>query len=92
MPRFFFDVSNGQGFTPDDEGVDLQDQAAALHMATDSIRSIISEEARKGVLDLDGYVEVRNGNAESLARIAFPDAFTVRMPGPAAGGSAEGEA
>lgn len=81
MPRYFFDVSNGQGFTPDEEGVDLQDQAAALHMATDSIRSIISEEARKGVIDLDGYVDVRDGSEGALARVDFPDAFTLRMPG-----------
>lgn len=84
MPRFFFDVSNGQGFTPDEEGVDLQDQAAAIHMATDSIRSIIAEEARKGVIDLDGYVEVRDSDAQALARVPFPDAFTVRLPGPEA--------
>lgn len=85
MPRFYFDVSNGQGFTPDEEGIDLQDQAAALHMAMDSIRSIISEEARKGVLDLDGFVEVRDASDQALAKIPFPDAFTVRFPGPGTG-------
>lgn len=81
MPRYYFDVSNGQGYTPDEEGVDLQDQAAAVHMAMDSIRSIISEEARKGVIDLDGYIEVRDGTAEALAHISFPEAFTMRFPG-----------
>lgn len=81
MPRYFFDISNGSGFVPDEEGVDLQDQAAALRMAIDSIRSIIAEEARKGVLDLDGYVDVRDGGAQALARVPFPDAFTMRLPG-----------
>jgi hypothetical protein len=85
MPRYYFDVSNGQGFTPDEEGIDLQDQAAAVHMAMDSIRSIISEEARKGVLDLDGYIEVRDGGADALARIAFPEAFAMRLPKAEAG-------
>lgn len=80
MPRYFFEISNGNGFVPDEEGVDLQDQAAALHMAVDSIRSIISEEARKGVLDLDGHVDVRDADA-TLARVPFPDAFTIRLPG-----------
>lgn len=79
MPRFFFDISNGNGFISDEEGVDLQDQAAALQMATDSIRSIIAEEARKGVIDLDGHIEVRDG-ADVLARVPFPEAFTLRMP------------
>jgi hypothetical protein len=82
MPRFFFDVSNGQGFASDEEGVDLQDQAAAVHMAMDSIRSILAEEVRKGVIDLDGYIEVRDAAAQALARIAFTEAFTVRLPAP----------
>jgi hypothetical protein len=85
MPRYYFDVSNGQGFTPDEEGIDLQDQAAAVHMAMDSIRSIISEEARKGVLDLDGYIEVRDGTPDALARISFSEAFTMRLPRAEAG-------
>lgn len=81
MPRYFFDIANGSGFVPDEEGVDLQDQAAAQRMAIDSIRSIISEEARKGVLDLDGYVEVRDRDATALTRVSFPEAFTLRLPG-----------
>lgn len=82
MPRFFFQVSNGQGVTPDEEGIDLQDEAAARLMAMDSIRSIIAEEARKGVIDLDGYIEIRNARAETLTRIDFPEAFALRMPAP----------
>jgi hypothetical protein len=82
MPRYFFHVCNGQGLTPDEEGIDLQDEAAARRMAMDSIRSIISEEARKGVLDLDGYIDVKDSSAEMLTRIAFPEAFTMRMPSP----------
>lgn len=80
MPHYFFQVSNGQGLTPDDEGIDLQDEAAARTMAMDSIRSIISEEARKGVIDLDGYIDVTNESAETLTRIAFAEAFSLRMP------------
>ncbi|MGN6357616.1 MAG: DUF6894 family protein [Novosphingobium sp.] len=82
MPRFYFDVSNGRGFASDEEGVDLQDQAAALRMAMDSIRSILAEEVRKGVIDLDGYIEVRDDSAQALARIEFTEAFTLRLPAP----------
>jgi hypothetical protein len=81
MPRYFFNVSNGHGLTRDEEGIDLEDQAAAQRMAMDSIRSIISEEARKGSLDLDGYIDVLDNAAHQLVRIPFPDAFTLRMPG-----------
>lgn len=82
MPRYYFQVNNGQGLTPDEEGIDLQDEAAARAMAMDSIRSIISEESRKGLIDLDGYVDV-NDASETLTRISFPEAFTLRLPGPA---------
>jgi hypothetical protein len=80
MPRYFFHVYNGQGLTRDDEGIDLADQAAALRMAMDSIRSIISEEARKGVIDLDGRIEVTDESASTLDSVVFVDAFTLRMP------------
>ncbi len=83
MPRYFFNVSNGHGFTRDEEGIDLQDQAAAQRMAMDSIRSIVAEEARKGSLDLDGYIDVLDSSATRLARIPFPDAFALRLPNPA---------
>ena len=85
MPHYFFQVSNGQGLTPDDEGIDLQDEAAARTMAMDSIRSIISEEARKGVIDLDGYIDIKDAGAETLTRIVFPEAFALRMPSSAGG-------
>jgi hypothetical protein len=80
MPHYFFQIRNGQGVTRDDEGIDLPDEAAAQAMAMDSIRSIISEEARKGLIDLDGYIDVKNDEAETLIRIVFPEAFTLRMP------------
>jgi hypothetical protein len=85
MPHYFFQVCNGQGLTPDEEGVDLQDEAAARMMAMDSIRSIISEEARKGIIDLDGYIDVKNEGAQTLTRIAFAEAFSLRLPNDAGG-------
>jgi hypothetical protein len=49
-------------------------------MAMDSIRSMIAEEARKGVLDLDGFIDVLDHGAVRLTRIEFPEAFTIRFP------------
>lgn len=83
MPHYFFQVCNGQGMTSDEEGIDLQDEAAARSMAMDSIRSIVAEEARKGVIDLDGYIEIENAECEVLTRIAFPEAFALRLSGSA---------
>lgn len=84
MPRYYFQVCNGKGLTRDEEGVDLQDEAAARNMAMDSIRSIIAEEARKGIIDLDGYIDLTDAAAQPLTRIAFPEAFTLRFPSPGA--------
>ena len=80
MPHYFFHVQNGNGFTRDEEGVDLEDEAAARAMATESIRSMVAEEARKGVLDLDGFIDVLDGGATRLTRIGFSEAFSLRIP------------
>jgi hypothetical protein len=34
MPRFYFDVSEGQKFIPDDEGLEIESLNAAEHEAT----------------------------------------------------------
>lgn len=84
MPRYFFNVTNGNGLTRDEEGIDLSDQASALKMAKDSIRSIVAEEALKGSLDLDGHVDVLDSSAALLERVSFAEAFTLRLPAAAA--------
>jgi hypothetical protein len=37
MPRFYFDVSEGPRFIPDDEGLELDSLEAAEHEATQTI-------------------------------------------------------
>jgi hypothetical protein len=80
MPRFYFHVQNSHDFVRDEEGIDLADEAAARAMAMDSIRSMIAEEVRKGVIDLDGFIEVLDHGAVQLTKIDFPEAFTIRFP------------
>jgi hypothetical protein len=85
MPRYYFHVQNGNGYTADEEGIDLEDAGSARAMAMDSIRSMVAEEARKGVLDLDGFVDVLDQGAVRLTRIGFPEAFAIRLPMEATG-------
>lgn len=80
MPHYYFHVQNGHGLTRDDEGVDLADEGAARAMAVDSIRSMVAEDARKGMLDLDGFIDVLDENATPLTRIGFAEAFSLRLP------------
>ena len=80
MPRFYFDIFNGNGRTPDEEGLELESQAAARRIALDSVRSIIAEEARDGVIDLGGRIEVKDKAANVLMTVDFVEAFELRMP------------
>lgn len=80
MPRFFFDVFNGTGNAPDEEGLDLADQSSARYLALDSVRSIVAEEARKGLIDLGGRIEVKDDAGELLLIVGFVEAFRLRMP------------
>lgn len=80
MPRFFFHIYNGHGETPDDIGADLENQAAAHRLAVDSVRSMVSEDARCGVIDLKGRIDVKDQSNNVLVTVDFVEAFDVRMP------------
>ena len=80
MPRFFFNVYNGHGDTPDDVGSDLEDQAAARRLAVDSIRSMVAEDARRGTIDLNGRIEVNDPARNVLVTVDFAEAFELHIP------------
>ena len=80
MPRFFLDILNGHGEISDEEGLDLPDQSAAVAVALDSIRSMISEDARSGTIDLTGVITIRDENRAGLETVAYADAFELRLP------------
>jgi hypothetical protein len=80
MPRFFFFVYNGHGDTPDDIGTDLENQAAARRLAVDSIRSMVAEDARRGTIDLNGRIEVKDPARNLLVTVDFAEAFELRIP------------
>jgi len=52
MSRFFLDVFNGHGISVDDEGVDAETVAALAAITYDSIRSMVAEDARQGIINL----------------------------------------
>lgn len=80
MPRYFLHIVNRVGFAPDEEGVELDDLPAAVEQAKDGIRSIISDEARSGRIDLNGRVEIADEAGAILQVVPFPDAFEIVMP------------
>jgi hypothetical protein len=81
MPIFLFHVFNSVGTARDDEGSDLPDLNAAKDHALDSIRSIIAEEARTGRIDLNGHIEIADPAGETLGRVAYREAFDLKLGG-----------
>ena len=77
MPHFYFHIRNGNGFTPDEEGRELEDEGTARFEAERGIRSVIAEEAREGRIDLRGSIEVTDAAGTSLFAVTFEEAFEV---------------
>lgn len=80
MPRFFLHVCNGHGEILDEEGIELESHSAARKVAVDSIRSMISEDARRGYIDLTGFIAIRDESHNKLLNVAYADAFELRLP------------
>ena len=89
MPRFFFNVRDEAGFAEDEEGLDLARAEEARDIAIDGARSILSDQARQGRVDLRGRVEVADAGGVPLFSVDFAEAVEVvagplDIPDPAA--------
>lgn len=78
MARYYFHIYNGHGETRDHEGVEIA-EADARGMAVDSIRSIVSEEARDGLIDLRGHIDVVDQKGGLVFKTEFVEAFNLRL-------------
>jgi hypothetical protein len=70
LARFYFDVREGAGFSPDDEGFEYADLHAAERMATESAVSIAREELPKrdaGTVTID----VRNDHKQRVFSVTI---------------------
>jgi hypothetical protein len=81
VQRYFFHVWNGTGFVEDEEGQELPGREAAIKVALESIRSIVSEDARQGLIDLNGRVCIADEQGATVAELAFRNAFDLRLEG-----------
>ena len=77
MPRFHIHIHNSTGTTRDEEGEDLPDLEQAERKAVDGVRSILSEEVRRGMLDLRGRADIADSGGEVLSSVRFAD--TIRL-------------
>jgi hypothetical protein len=81
MQRFHFNVYNGLGFTGDPEGRELADLDVVRREAIKGIRSIISEEALIGVIDLRGRMEVVDDAGKSVLRLSCSESVKLYTDG-----------
>lgn len=74
MPRYYFHVCNGSGFTEDQKGQELPNQEAARKVAIRGLRDISAGELRRGEMNLGSFIEVEDGAHRLIMTVAFSDA------------------
>lgn len=81
MPRYFFNVRDRYGFTPDREGVELANTATAREQAVAGARSLICDDVTAGILDLAGSITVIDEGGTVVVAIRFDQAVSAGRPG-----------
>jgi hypothetical protein len=78
MVRFYFHVVNGHGESRDEEEVDLPNLETAHAQAIAGIRSMLSGEVGRGLLDLRGQISIADDSGHILLEVPFRTAVAVR--------------
>jgi len=77
MPRYYFHVCNGSGFTEDEEGKELPDEEAARKEAILGLRDIGAGELRLGEMNLGSFIEVEDEAHRLVMTVNFSDAVRI---------------
>jgi hypothetical protein len=70
MPRFFFDIHDGETFTPDREGLELEGLEAAKEEAKKTLSDIVRDEMPDGDRR-DFTVDVKNAAGRIVWRVTL---------------------
>ena len=79
MRRLHFDLHNGTGFSKDEEGRELAGEDDPHAFAIQSIRSILSEDVPKGVIDRTEWIDIRSDTGVTFGRVSFSEAVCLRL-------------
>ena len=74
MPRYYFNICNGNGFIEDEEGQELPDLEAARAEAIRNARSIMASDVQRGMLDLSSFIEIEDASNQLVHTLGFEDA------------------
>jgi hypothetical protein len=70
MPRFFFDIHDGEDFTPDRQGLELEGLEAAKAEAKKTLSEIVKEEMPDGNRR-DFTIDVKNAAGQIVWRVTL---------------------
>ena len=70
MPRFFFDIHDGEEFTPDRQGLDLDSLEAAKDEARKALPDIVKDEMPDGD-QRDFTVDVKDAAGQIVWRVTL---------------------
>lgn len=80
MVLYYFHLRDGVDVILDPEGRELADTASVRAMALRDARSIISDDARQGVIKLDQRIDVEDAARVVVHRLKFTDAVLIIYP------------
>jgi len=81
VPRFYFDVLDGDQVLPDPEGIDFADRDTAVAEAVQGARDLVASGIRQNE-DLPGHTFLIRGEAgETVARVPFRETLPGRLKG-----------
>jgi len=77
VPRFYFHICNGKGFTEDEQGQELPNEEAARIEAIRGLRDISASELMRGEMNLGSFIEVEDETHRLIMTVDFIDAVRV---------------
>jgi hypothetical protein len=78
MARYYFHLVDSLGWTQDEDGCEIGSSEEARAWAIASIRSILGEGVRHGLIDLGGRIEIVDESGEVVLMVPFGDAVELR--------------
>jgi hypothetical protein len=75
VPRFYFHLCNGDGWTHDREGMEFPRLASAVAAALKDVRGLIAADVTAGKpVFMSSFIALDNGSGQEVGRVTYTDA------------------